>query len=320
MQPITFKLDVSTLDFQLCNKSLHLKNPEYDGQNVHFDALIYISPGKTITASLRYFNQGNVIFPEKGYYTVIAQVSRSVSGHFQPFNIIEDKEDEESLKETSYQIVGDIVWICTIPGEEPPTDFDPRCFVIVSGLAINISSENFDVDAHQYTWCISKSLERPSESLFPIRVHFDSNDHRWSNRKPIPTIPNQFVQVQGFLKDYTLNESHFPERFHIVVEQVPFLGRGAVTRPTVEAPAPLPARRRRLRGNFNFGSTTTHTHEVQSASQPQIREYSPLSDADSSTRKSSPAPTTQSDVRDDDDGTLENVRRNPKRQKMTGGR
>jgi hypothetical protein len=56
-----------------------LENPEYDGQNVHFDAAIYLSPEKRANASLRYFNQANITFEIQGYYVVIAQVGFSHS-------------------------------------------------------------------------------------------------------------------------------------------------------------------------------------------------------------------------------------------------
>lgn len=110
---------------------------------------------------------------------------------------------------------------------------DPRCrpFVQITGTAINANKDTstFEVDSAQYTAALKN--DRPF-SVFPVRGLIPYS-HRYKKGKPVPHN-NTYVSFSGFLCRFTIDETGFPDRFYVDVENISFLGR-----PTVPAPIPV---------------------------------------------------------------------------------
>ncbi|KAK7041673.1 hypothetical protein VNI00_008962 [Paramarasmius palmivorus] len=270
--PLSTTIQKSTFSSKPPNPSCHssaslcglckLQDPQYlGGQIVLFDAEIYVSGEVSVCGVLRYYNSSGMRFDDEGFHGVVwVQVSKSIPGHIRAYQDPSPDNTDEVLKmEKQYQVVGDIVWLFPIT---EPLHSPMRCYVVVSGLGCNADANNetFDVNAVQYTHCISKLLDRPLESIFPIRVHFNAEDHRWNKYKPIPSA-DQYVQVQGYLTHYDLDETtQFPQRFHIEAEQVPILGKAFTPKPAkvdiVSTPL-FTGQKRRLNGAFKFQTQAT---------------------------------------------------------------
>ncbi|THU79401.1 hypothetical protein K435DRAFT_810742 [Dendrothele bispora CBS 962.96] len=216
----------------------------------------YLGPKRTAVASLRYFNHSDISFEILGYYFVWAQIAKSVPDYCEPKLVNVEEQVEEQLTGKDFQLVGDIVWL--IPTAKPVSI--PRSFIVVAGPACNVNTQlsTFDIDAYQFTSGISKQMNHPLDSILPIRVYFDPDDHRWKHKKPIPSA-NTYIQVQGYLTRFDLNDSGFPDRFHVQVESMTLLGKSAVPKLMLEpeTPTPVSLGKWKPRGSFYLEDNIT---------------------------------------------------------------
>lgn len=117
----------------------------------------------------------------------------------------------------------------------PVQSLDPaqRAWINVTGLATNINNKDstFDVEPSQYTSTLSKA---GLKSQLLTRLHFPKNDARYKNRKPMPS-PRSYVAIQGFLSRVEQSGTGFPQRFHLDLDHVTFLGRSG---PAIETQVP----------------------------------------------------------------------------------
>jgi hypothetical protein len=108
-----------------------------------------------------------------------------------------------------------------------------RAWVNVTGLATNINSKEstFDVEPSQYTSTLTKA---GLKSQLSTRGHFPEDDTRYKNRKLMPS-PRSYVAIQGFLSRIELADTGFPQRFHLDLDHITFLGRPG---PAIETKVP----------------------------------------------------------------------------------
>lgn len=123
------------------------------------------------------------------------------------------------------------ILIVTIGQLIPATGCDPRQrpWLSVTGVATNINSKDatFDIDAFQYTHGVAEATkDNRKAGVLPIRAIIPDSA-RYKTKKPIPS-QNSYVAVVGFLSRFDLAENGYPDRFHIDVENVTFLGKSVL--------------------------------------------------------------------------------------------
>jgi hypothetical protein len=96
-----------------------------------------------------------------------------------------------------------------------------QTYINVCGAAVNTnkSDDCFEVNAAQYT---SHYKNNRPLSILPVRAHFNLNKYR--TKKPMPS-DNTYVSVEGFLEDIETDAAGHATLFHMVVDNISFLGR-----------------------------------------------------------------------------------------------
>jgi hypothetical protein len=230
-----------------------------------FDGQMWLGPGRTLAGTFRYYNSSNFSFPEVGHYFAWIHVAKFVpEGEPETGRRArEGQKDEEvangdgsssdTLDEPDIvHVVGDIVQL--IPTKTD--DMRQQTYINVCGAAVNTnkSDDCFEVNAAQYT---SHYKNNRPLSILPVRAHFNLNKYR--TKKPMPS-DNTYVSVEGFLEDIETDAAGHATLFHMVVDNISFLGRATFSSSIACGLVPsTPSRSSRFKYNFDTLSPTPST-------------------------------------------------------------
>jgi len=237
-----------------------------DGQpplSVMFDGQMWLGPpGRTLTGIFRYYNSSNYSFPEVGHYFAWIHVAKFVpegepeTTERQPKEGQKDKEaangdgdgsssQADTLDEPdTVHVVGDIVQLIPTKTDEvrQPT------YINICGAAMNINKpeDSFEVNAGQYTSHYKNN--RPLSTL-PVRAHFNLNKYR--TRTPMPS-DNSYVSVEGYLEDVETDSAGHATLFHVLIDNISFLGRASYSSPISCGQGPSTPSRSSRRFQFSY--------------------------------------------------------------------